>query len=51
MSQTTNPFFLANRDAINRYADFTSATTRRQYLLLSLVAIDNLILLVSPSKV
>jgi hypothetical protein len=31
MSQTTNPFFLANRDAINRYTDFTATTTRQQY--------------------
>jgi uncharacterized membrane protein YhaH (DUF805 family) len=28
MSQTTNPFFLANRDAMNRYADFSGTTTR-----------------------
>jgi uncharacterized membrane protein YhaH (DUF805 family) len=31
MSQTVNPFFLANRDAMNRYADFSGTTTRAQY--------------------
>lgn len=38
MSETTNPFFLANRDAINRYADFSGTTTRAQYWLFFLGA-------------
>lgn len=38
MSQTTNPFFLANRDAMNRYADFSGTTTRAQYWLFFLGA-------------
>jgi uncharacterized membrane protein YhaH (DUF805 family) len=31
MSQTSNQFFLANRDAIYRYADFSGTTTRAQF--------------------
>jgi uncharacterized membrane protein YhaH (DUF805 family) len=31
VSNTTNQFFLANRDAINRYADFSGTTSRSQY--------------------
>jgi uncharacterized membrane protein YhaH (DUF805 family) len=38
MSQTTNPFFLANLDAMNRYADFTGTTTRAQFWLFFLGA-------------
>ena len=33
MSESPNPFFSANRDAMNRYADFTGTTTRQQYWL------------------
>ena len=35
MSQTTNPFFLANLDAMNRYADFTGTTTRALLVIFS----------------
>lgn len=38
MAETTNPFFLANRDALNRYADFSGTTTRQQYWLFFLGA-------------
>ena len=38
MAETTNPFFLANRDAMNRYADFSGRTTRQQYWLFFLGA-------------
>jgi len=38
MSQSTNPFFLANRDAISRYADFSGTSTRSQYWLFFLGA-------------
>ena len=38
MSQTTNPFFLANRDAMNRYADCSGKTTRQQFWLFFLGA-------------
>ncbi len=38
MAETTNPFFLANRDAMSRYADFTGTTTRQQYWLFFLGA-------------
>ena len=38
MAETTNPFFLANRDAMNRYADFSGTTTRQQYWLFFLGA-------------
>jgi uncharacterized membrane protein YhaH (DUF805 family) len=38
MSQTTNPFFSANLDAMNRYADFTGTTTRAQFWLFFLGA-------------
>lgn len=38
MSQSSNPFFAANRDALNRYADFSGTTTRQQYWLFFLGA-------------
>ena len=38
MAETTNPFFLANRDAMNRYADFSGTTTRQQFWLFFLGA-------------
>ena len=38
MSESSNPFFLANRDALNRYADFSGTTTRQQYWLFFLGA-------------
>lgn len=38
MSESTNIFFSANRDALNRYADFSGTTTRQQYWLFFLGA-------------
>ena len=38
MSEMTNQFLLANRDAMNRYADFTGTTTRPQFWLFFLGA-------------
>ncbi len=31
MSESTNPIFLASRDGLNRYADFSGKSTRSQY--------------------
>lgn len=33
MNENTRAFFLANRDALNRYADFSGITTRAQFWL------------------